>query len=85
MILENVTVLKDASSTSPFTVHVQQMELFTLQLKRKDQWKANITIRGQYGISQLPDFKRYDERTRVHSIQIDVWSFISHQSSIHGW
>ena len=56
--IENVTVLKDASSTSIYGARAANGVVYITTKKGKTSEKANITIRGQYGISQLPDFKK---------------------------
>lgn len=56
--IENVTVLKDASSTSIYGARAANGVVYITTKKGKASEKANITIRGQYGISQLPDFKK---------------------------
>ena len=56
--IENVTVLKDASSTSIYGARAANGVVYITTKKGKMSEKANITIRGQYGISQLPDFKK---------------------------
>lgn len=56
--IENVTVLKDASSTSIYGARAANGVVYITTKKGKTSEKANVTIRGQYGISQLPDFKK---------------------------
>lgn len=54
--IENVTVLKDASSTSIYGARAANGVVYITTKKGKMSDKANVTIRAQYGISQLPNF-----------------------------
>lgn len=56
--IENVTILKDASSTSIYGARAANGVVYITTKSGKISEKANITIRGQYGISQLPNLNK---------------------------
>ncbi len=56
--IESITVLKDASSTSIYGARAANGVVFITTKRGKTGEKASVTIRGQYGFSQLPDFNK---------------------------
>ena len=54
--IESITILKDASSTSIYGARAANGVIFITTKRGKTNEKASVTIRGQYGISQLPNF-----------------------------
>ena len=56
--IESFQILKDGSATSIYGARAANGVVYITTKKGKTSEKANITIRGQYGISQLPDFKK---------------------------
>ena len=53
--IEHITVLKDAASTSIYGARAANGVIFITTKRGKSGDTAEVTIRGTYGISQLPD------------------------------
>ena len=56
--IEHVTVLKDAASTSIYGARAANGVIFITTKRGKSGETAEVTIRGTYGISKLPDMSK---------------------------
>ena len=56
--IEHITVLKDAASTSIYGARAANGVIFITTKRGKGGETAEVTIRGTYGISQLPDMDK---------------------------
>ena len=56
--IENVTVLKDASSTSIYGARAANGVIFITTKRGKMGEKATVNVRAQYGFSEMPNFDK---------------------------
>ena len=56
--IENVTVLKDASSTSIYGARAANGVIFITTKRGKMGEKTTVNVRAQYGVSEMPNFDK---------------------------
>ena len=75
--IEHITVLKDAASTSIYGARAANGVIFITTKRGKGGETAEVTVRGTYGISQLPNMDKdmmqgHDERAAVYGLPCHI-------------